>query len=182
MPVIRTEHIDGVIILPVTPVYRFDEFIYRLTYTIAVVRYAILFHGSHLIAEITLAIWYCCIWLQSIYIVRLGTSSKYLCSWAVDRISSTIPRSFRKQILSHSAWHGPPQEGPPYVTRIRYLTFTIPYALMFWWLGISDFYPILPASTGAESGALINVVAHVWGLAEPFTILPQTLNRWHYIV
>ena len=47
MPVIRTEHIDGVIILPVTPVYRFDEFIYRLTYTIAV-RYAILFHGSHL--------------------------------------------------------------------------------------------------------------------------------------
>lgn len=36
------------------------------------------------------------LYLTSIH-VRLGASSKYLCSWAVDRISSTIPRSFRKQ-------------------------------------------------------------------------------------
>ena len=61
MPVIRTEHIDGVIILPVPPVYRFDEFIYRLTYTIAVGMRYFSTAPISLIAEITLAIWYCCI-------------------------------------------------------------------------------------------------------------------------
>ena len=34
-------------------------------------------------------------------------------------------------------------------------------------------------ATGEVSGALINVVAHVLGLAEARTILPQILNRWH---
>ena len=141
MPVIRTEHIDGVIILPVTPVYQFDEFIYRLTYTIAVVRYVILFHGSHffLIAGIIASS------LVLLYLVhsRLGTSSKYLCSRAVDRISSTIPRSFRKRILSHSACHGPPQEGPPYVTRINsHLPFHMPLCSGDWELVIfTQFFP-----------------------------------------
>lgn len=49
---------------------------------------------------------------------RLGTSSKCLCSWAVDRISSTIPRGLSKRTLSHSTWRGSPREGSSYVTRI----------------------------------------------------------------
>ena len=57
-------------------------------------RYAILFHGSHLSHSRNYASHLVLLYLTSI--VRLGTSSKYLCSWAVDRISSTIPRSFRK--------------------------------------------------------------------------------------
>ena len=53
--------------------------------------------------------------LQSAY-TRLGTPSKYLCSLAVDRILSTIPKGLRKQTLSHSAWQGPPRAGSLYVT------------------------------------------------------------------
>lgn len=53
--------------------------------------------------------------LQSAY-TRLGTPSKYLCSLAVDRILSTIPKGLRKQTLSHSAWQGPPRAGSLYAT------------------------------------------------------------------
>ena len=86
-----------------------DEFIWRLTYAIAptvwlyIPPYALCGFGMRyfstarflIIAEIWRALSYCCIWLQSIYIVRLGTSSKYLCSLAVDRILSTIPKGLR---------------------------------------------------------------------------------------
>jgi hypothetical protein len=38
---------------------------------------------------------------------------------AVDRIQFFFfPKGFRKQTLSHFVWHGPPREGPLYVTRI----------------------------------------------------------------
>ena len=55
--------------------------------------------------------------LQSAY-TRLGTSSKYLCSLAVDRILSTIPKGLRKQTLSHFTWQEPPRAGSLYATPI----------------------------------------------------------------